>query len=133
MKINKVLLSLFLLHSISLNAQDIKGLIVSYSNDEPVSDAYISLFHGDSIISVCQTDNKGQFVIKAMLGENILVISHSEYKDKEYTFSPDTLSSYLYIALEENVMDYALDEVVISADKSNVVKRTANGLVFCLS
>lgn len=124
-------LAYFLLTAWSLSvAQSIRGTVDSANG--PVSGAFVSLFKNDSILSMCQTDGKGTFSLNCPeQGKYGLVISSLGYKDYEHVFSPDTLSAPFLFRLEENPLE--LDEVVVSGDRSQIIKRTANGQIFYLS
>ena len=99
------------------------------SRNRPGSGAFVSLFKNDSILSICQTDGKGTFSLNCPeQGKYGLVISSLGYKDYEHVFSPDTLSAPFLFRLEENPLE--LDEVVVSGDRSQIIKCTANGQIF---
>lgn len=113
-------------------AQAIRGTVASKNSKEAISGAFVSVFKGDSLLSMCQTDEKGKFSFSLPAKEAYtLVASSLGYKDYEHKLTADSLSQPVCIYLEENPI--ALDEVTVSGDRSQIVKRTANGQIFYLS
>ena len=113
-------------------AQTIRGTVASKNSKEAISGAFVSVFKGDSLLSMCQTDEKGKFSFGiSPKGTYTLVASSLGYKDYEHRLTADSLSQPVRIYLEENPI--ALDEVTVSGDRSQIVKRTANGQIFYLS
>lgn len=113
-------------------AQTIRGTVASKESQKAISGAFVSVFKEDSLLSMCQTDEKGKFSFGiSPKGTYTLVASSLGYKDYEHRLTADSLSQPVRIYLEENPI--ALDEVTVSGDRSQIVKRTANGQIFYLS
>ena len=135
MRHHKLLVSLFCLGQIlSLSAKRISGSLLSDEDRNPVKGAYISIFKADSIVATGQSDNKGRFNLDvAEAGALTAVTTALGYADSELTFLADTVTLPLSIILREATLSKALDEVTVTADKSRIVTRTANGEIFYLS
>lgn len=129
-----ILLCCLLTVSVVSVAQTVSGNVISREDGEPVIGAYVGMFAGDSISSMGQTGLKGEFSFSLKKpGRHTVTVSALGYKDAELSFMPDTLSAPLLIYMDVDKSGVELGEVVVSADKSEMVKRTANGQVFFLS
>ena len=129
-----ILLCCLLTVSVASVAQTVSGNVISREDGEPVIGAYVGMFAGDSISSIGQTGLKGEFSFSLKEpSRHTVTVSALGYKDAELSFMPDTLSAPLLIYMDVDKSGVELGEVVVSADKSEMVKRTANGQVFFLS
>ena len=113
-------------------AQTIHGTVSVKGSKGAVIGAFISVFKGDSLLLMCQTNEQGKFSFDLPgHGKHTLVVSSLGYKDCESDFMPEGQTRSIRIELEENPI--ALDEVTVSGNRSHIVKRTANGQIFYLS
>ncbi len=136
MNFYKLIGILILLTGSSLCAlsKNISGIVCSLEDSSPIRGAYITIFTGDSISLMKQSDSNGQFLFE--VSDNLpttVAITALGFLDKEVTFIPDTVNLPLKIFLSEASLSKDLDEFEVTADKSQVVKRTANGQIFFLS
>lgn len=114
------------------NASRIVGFVHGQES-RPISDASVMAVMNDSIAGVSYTDAKGKFEIK--LSDNHdkieLIIDAIGYESKKIDVK-DTEST-LNINLKASPKTIDLNEVVVESDKSQTVKRLANGQRFFLS
>lgn len=122
---------LWLLSLLDISAQHAFSGKVINSDKEPIVLAQVVLSTSDSIYAAGYTDEQGSFIF-------------ANLPPKDYTLH---IIAFGYIALEANCSirsdlksDFSLfrsevnlDEVVVSADLSEHVKRTATGEIFYLS
>lgn len=81
-----------------------------------------------------QSDASGKFTFEMDDGKPSTISATAlGYEDMEVTFLPDTVTRPISIMLPEASVSKDLSEVVVTADRSHVVKRTANGQIFFLS
>lgn len=136
MRINKKILltCFFFIFCITSIAQNIRGTVVVKKSNEPIIGGYVTLLRGDSIISVSQTNKEGGFSFNYHSNQEcIIFVSSLDYQEVEFPFIPDSVSTPILLTLEESLMNVALDEVVVSTDRSHLIKRSANGQEFRLS
>ncbi len=118
---------------LSAFGREITGRVVSRTDGEGVIGAYVSMFERDSLLQVVQSDAEGLFSLDVTDSAKCsLTVTALGYRDVEIELLTDTISSPLKIYMDEND-GIALGEVVVSADKSQMVRRTANGQIFYLS
>lgn len=115
-------------------AQSINGVVATLGTVKPIAGAYVTMFKGDSIVAMAQTNAEGVFSIGVTgKGKSVFVVSALGYCDNEFVFDVDTILSPVHLYLEEDIKNVNLREVVVSADASERVTRTANGEIFHLS
>lgn len=123
-----------ILNTITASTKKIDGKILSSERKVPLPSAIITIFSTDSIIGNTQTGAKGTFSFNIPDSIRVtLTVTALGFQDKEMSFESDTIKSPLCIMLAEAILSKDLDEFVVEADKSNLVKRTANGQIFYLS
>lgn len=116
-----------------IQARTQRGIVRGNCDGETVVGAYVSLFEGDSLSRVAMTDGEGRFELQMPDSTKCgMTVTALGYKDVELSLMTDTLPPLLTIMMDENEA-IALGEVVVAADKSQLVKRTANGQIFYLS
>lgn len=116
----------------NLYAQDAFSGKVSDNNNNPLQGATIILKTVDSLAGATLTDKKGIFKIEGLAhGEYQFSISYIGYQpvNKKITLNKNEYIEYI---LEEAAAIH-LNEVVVSADRSNIVTMTSNGSAFHLS
>ncbi len=80
------------------------------------------------------SDKNGAFSLQVAEGAQVAVaVTALGYQDSEAALLPDTVLSPLIIRLKEAAISSKLEEVTVTADRSQTVKRTANGQIFYLS
>lgn len=123
------LLSIFFLPEIY--AQHIFSGKVTNSEKEPVDMAQIILTVNNSIFAAGYTDEKGQFIFRNLPSDDyVLHISAFGYASLQDICSiQKDLNTDFTLLLSE----VSLNEVVVTADLSERVKRTATGEIFFLS
>ncbi|MDR2120621.1 MAG: carboxypeptidase-like regulatory domain-containing protein, partial [Tannerella sp.] len=98
---------------------------------EPVA-AVVSLYASDTLVSATMSDAKGVFEFgEHKKGNYLLTVSAVDYQ-------PVSDSVALYSGLNRRyvlypVREIGLEEVTVTADRSHIVRQTANGAVFQLS
>lgn len=131
------LLSIIAILSFSCGAglsKKITCSVLSLEDGKPIEGAIATLFCGDSISATTQSAKDGSFSFNVSdQTRSEISVTSIGFKEKEVSFFPDTISSPLLFRLEEDAIVSDLDEFVVEADKSNLVKRTANGQIFYLS
>jgi len=113
--------------------QEIFTGIVTDDKQETLTGAQILLFVGDSLYAGALTDNTGEFFIQNLpTGEYQIRILYAGFTPLEESVRIMSGNmKYNYMLLKE--MTSELDEVVITANLSDLVKRTATGQIFRLS
>jgi hypothetical protein len=124
-------LSALLLCANGLYAQHkIAGKVVS--SDGRTVEAVVSLFAGDSLVGATLTNEKGSFAFGELKAATYrLTILEADYQ-------PVTDSVALSADLNKNytlfpIATLNLEEVTVTADRSNIVRQTATGSIFRLS
>lgn len=131
----RILIALGILLSAALNmvAQyTLSGTVIDGKDNVPVGNCDIVLIAGDSISYEAKTSADGGFSISDIKpGAYILEASSLGYElqRRDVDLTADLSVSILMTPLKST----ALDEVTVTADKSDIVKRTANGQIFYLS
>ncbi|MGL5562141.1 MAG: TonB-dependent receptor [Tannerellaceae bacterium] len=124
-----VLLSIIFLPT--LYAQHSFSGKISNLKREPLDMAQVVLAVNDSIHAAGFTNEKGEFAFKNLpLGDYILQISAFGYAplQENYSINRDIKANFSLVPSEVQ-----LQEVLVTADQSQLVKRTATGEIFYLS
>lgn len=139
MQKSKFILLVFLFLAASsaslLNAKDIEVRVASAEDKAPVPGAIVSVIAGDSIAMTSQAGKDGRlsFAADDSAGTDILLIASAlGFMDAEARVNARQHEAPLTIFLKKDSV-VSLSEVVVSADRSHAVKRTANGEIFFLS
>lgn len=120
--------------AIGADAGNLKGYVVAENDWHPVGAAYVSVFSGDSISLMTQTDTDGLFSVDIPADKEIeITVTALGFDNREMKMNTDTISAPILIYLREAILTTDLDEITVDAYKSNVVRRTANGQIFFLS
>lgn len=116
----------------SMNA--FTGTLIETGTDKPVEDGYVSIMQGDSLVWFGATDKNGHFSVDGLAkGEYTVSISALFFKDMSARLVVgDTMRNVVYelTRAEKNIQ---LNNVTVTADRSQIVTRTANGQKFFLS
>lgn len=122
---------ILLFNVLSLDAGNIKGVVVSSRKNAPVQGANISIFRADSLIYNVHTDSVGRFAFSLAKGKY-----HIQIKKDKYLTIEDSLqiaasneARDLKFVLEKSIM---LNEIVVKADPL-YVKNIEDGIVYNLS
>ena len=103
---------LLLFYAVSLQAQDITGKVTDNKN-QPVDGATIVLQAIDSTyINASISNTDGTFVLDSQPEEYRLIVQHLLYKTKEITGKGRDAG-----VIRLDPQDYALDEVVVKAER----------------
>ena len=107
------------------------GYIISKKGDVKIANGYVLLIQDGKILKTTSSDKKGYFSMKDIPNGNYIV----EITCLGYQTVSDSLhitdTAECIFKLEEEAKE--LEEVTIVADRSQTVKRTANGEMFYLS
>lgn len=116
----------------SMNA--FTGTLIEAGTDKPVEDGYVGIMQGDSLVWFGATDKNGHFSVDGLAkGEYTVSISALFFKDMSARLVVgDTLRNVVYELTREE-KNIQLDNVTVTADRSQIVTRTANGQKFFLS
>lgn len=107
------------------------GELVSAKDKSPVEDGYVVLKQSGQTVKIGSSDIKGEYkIIDIPSGKYAVEVICMGYKTVYDSLDIVESCNRVY-ALEEDVE--LLDELTVVADRSQVVKRTANGQVFFLS
>lgn len=116
------------------SAINITGRVRNEANS-PIADASVMALVNDSIAGMSYTDTKGKFDIKLSLSSEKdsvkLMVEAIGYEPA--TCDVKTIKTPLEIRLTASSKTVDLDEVVVESDRSQTVKRLANGQRFYLS
>ncbi len=127
---NIFIVSLFLLPISAYSQYSISGNIRD-KNNETLQNVSVLLFSNDSLVTGTISDKKGKFELKDLPASDYHIQYLSlGYKKEEETFH---LSDNVYkrIILQEDTI--ALNQVVVDADRSDLVKMEAGSTTFYLS
>lgn len=131
---DRVLLSILicLIMPFSTNAIILKGTILNSKNQRGVSGAYISLFNAKGLTRQITSDKKGHFIIEYVnpgkYDLDVTAIGFDDYLQEFILTSDSTITISLV-----KTPDISLNAITVTADKSEIVTRTANGEKFYLS
>lgn len=124
-----LLLSIFFLSEIYAQ-HTFYGKIIN-ADKEPIDMAQVLLSINDSIFAAGYANDKGDFIFKNLPSENyILHINSLGYSPLKQTCSIKKNLNATFVLFRSEVK---LDEIVVIADVSERVKRTATGEIFYLS
>lgn len=127
----QLLLSFFLIFQLT-NAQHSFTGVIADKEKTPLIGVQVMLSANDSLFAAGLTNAKGRFVIENIpQGEYLLQILYPGFTPIEEKRDIHRNINAEFVLVEE--MDVELDDVVITADRSHLVKRTATGEVFYLS
>lgn len=105
---------------------------VTDENAEPLPGTLVTVYRGDSVMGVAMTQEKGDFSFdKLPKARYRLTISFIDYQTVEDTLLLDSDRENRYVLY--SVKDVQLDEVVVRADRSNVINQVPGGTAFHLS
>lgn len=126
------LLIFFLLSTPSLFSQNVlNGFLISKKDRKPIQDGYVLLKQNGKTIQTTASDKKGAYEMQNIQnGKYVVEVVCLGYKELRDTLDIHG-STQLKLELEE--MAKTLDEVTVVGDRSQIVKRTANGQIFYLS
>ena len=129
-----MLISVVLVAVTSIVSQTVSGYVFSADSRKPLVGSLVSIFAGDSLTAIGETNKDGLFLLATPdNGINSLVVTAMGYKDYEMDFRPDTISQTMRLYLNKDSKEINLSEIIVTADRSKSVKRTANGQIFYLS
>ena len=115
----------------SLGQYSISGQVINYDK-QAIENSQVTLSGPDSLIAAALTDRNGRFIIKNLsAGEYILQIFSPGYTAIEQSCLVHKNLRMEFVLMQE--MTGMLDEIVVKADQSDRVKRTATGQIFYLS
>jgi iron complex outermembrane receptor protein len=109
----------FLLAAISLNAQQINGIVTDKQKKSIAGVTIFLLSARDSLIKLSASDKDGNFVFQHIkAGRYCIRASHAGYADGISTvFDYDDKTNFTIIALELNIIPRELQEVVVNSQK----------------
>lgn len=110
----------------------LSGTVIDSTDSKGIAGCDIILLRGDSIFSETKTASDGKFEIREIPGGEYTVEASALGYGLERRGIAVNGEQHLDIALEP-LKSTALDEVTVTADKSDIVTRTANGQIFYLS
>ena len=126
-----IALVIFLVYALSAYCEVLEGRVLN-DNDESISDATIIVSRNDSIVGMVTSDSKGFFIIKSESLSDVRLEVIAIGYETEYIASVGN-QPVITVKLTKITVGKDLDEVVIEADRSEAVKRVANGERFFLS
>lgn len=121
-----------LLLPVTMFAQSIVfGTVISKADGKAISDCYVLLAKDGKVVKVQATDKNGKFRIMNIADGSYMI----ELSCMGYTSQSDSITVKGELALNFKLVEDAvgLDEVTVTGNRNNIVKRTANGEVFFLS
>lgn len=110
----------------------LSGTVIDSTDSKGIAGCDIILLRGDSIFSETKTASDGKFEIREIPGGEYTVEASALGYGLERRGIAVNGEQHLDIALEP-LKSTALDEVTVTADKSDIVTRIANGQIFYLS
>lgn len=127
-----ILLLLFILFCQITKAQHSFAGLIADKEKAPLMNVQVMLSANDSLFAAGLTNAKGRFAIENIpKGEYLLQIIYPGFTPIEEKRDIDRNTNAEFTLVEE--MDVELDDLVVTADRSHLVKRTATGEVFYLS
>lgn len=129
-----VLFIIILLQSLPIHCQhEFSGVILDGEHSmQPIEGVEILLTANDTLAGIAITNKKGAFSIQKLLtGNYVLHITHLGYSPirNEYNIKENTK---VELMLHREIIA-SLDTIVITANENDIIKRTANGMIFHLS
>ena len=110
------------------------GTLVDADSSKPVKDGYVSQTRGDSPVGFATSGKDGSFSISGLpYGEYTVSINALFFKDFTDTLTINEKTKNITYALSREVKDITLQDVTVTADRSHIIGRTANGQRFYLS
>ena len=110
------------------------GTQVDADSSKPVKDGYVSQTRGDSPVGFATSGKDGSFSISGLpYGEYTVSINALFFKDFTDTLTINEKTKNITYALSREVKDITLQDVTVTADRSHIIGRTANGQRFYLS
>ena len=108
-----MLVSPMLMAAVSIQAIDVKGVIIDKNTNEPLIGATIQV---EGTTTGVVTDIDGKFEIKNVAENNVLVIQYVAYETRRITVSKNTTGEITIAMTTDNQQ---LDEVMVVARKNN--------------
>lgn len=106
--------------------------IVTDEKREPLPGAFVTVYQGDSVMAATLTQEKGQFCFSRLSKSRYrITVAFFNYLTAEDSLFLDSDRENRYVLYP--VKDILLEEVVVRADRSNVVGQVAGGTAFHLS
>lgn len=111
---------------------NLSGTVIDSTDSRGIAGCDIILLRGDSIFSETKTASDGKFEIREIPGGEYTVEASALGYGLERRGIAVNGEQQLDIVMQP-LKSTALDEVTVTADKSDIVTRTANGQIFYLS
>lgn len=110
------------------------GTLIDADSSKPVKDGYVSLARGDSLIGFATSGKNGRFGISGLpSGKYAVSVNALFFKDFTDTLTISGKAKDVTYALNREVKSITLQDVTVTADRSHIIGRTANGQRFYLS
>ena len=113
---------------------NLTGTLIDADSSKPVKDGYVSLTRGDSLIGFATSGKNGSFGISGLpSGKYDVSVNALFFKDFTDTLTISGKAKDVTYALNREVKNITLQDVTVTADRSHIIRRTANGQKFYLS
>lgn len=123
---------LFSIFTLSVSAEDIKGIVVNTEGNVPIPNARVSIFSADNLLYDISTDESGKFEISLAKGIYRIQVVREEYmplEDSLLVTGTDKMRE-LRLALDKEPIN--LGEILIKA-RPHYIKHLEDGIVYNLS